>query len=174
MTVEELLHRLNGVEWNDFEAKRSQNRCAKERMGNSQCVFQLLRRLDCFGIKERKAGGVSTFEIQGVDNAEKVEQDFIGVLRSNGKFNQRISVQPAKYEIDGKIVLAFCIPMAEFKPIYIGVPTNTYIRVGSGDQRATEYEIRAMIRDQSFWQKSNEAVFGSSYADIKPNIISGL
>lgn len=166
MTVEELLHRLNGVEWNDFEAKEAKTDVPKSAWETVSAFSNSYGGWIVFGIKERKAGGVSSFEIQGVDNAEKVEQDFIGVLRSNGKFNQRISVQPAKYEIDGKIVLAFYIPMAEFKPIYIGVPTNTYIRVGSGDQRATEYEIRAMMRDQAFGKKSNEAVFGSSYADI--------
>lgn len=56
--------------------------------------------------------------------------------------------------------------MSECKPVYISVPSNTYIRIGSGDQRATEYEIRAMQRDQAFGKKSNEVVFGSCYNDI--------
>lgn len=119
-----------------------------------------------FGIREKKTEGKTAYLIQGVEHPEKIEQDFIGVLRSNGKFNQHISVQPAKFVIDDKTVLAFYIPMSEHKPVYIGIPSNTFLRVGSGGQRATEYEIRAMQRDQAFGKKSNEAVFGSSYSDI--------
>lgn len=166
MTVKELLYRLNGVEWNDFEVKEAKNEVPK-------CIWESVSAFSntyggwiIFGVKEKRVGGKSIYEIQGVENAEKVGQDFVGVLRSNGKFNQRISVQSEKFEIDGATVLAFYIPMAEFKPVYIGTPDRTYIRVGSGDQQATEYEVRAMLRDQAFGKKSNEAVFGTNYDDI--------
>ncbi len=166
MKKEELLSRLNGVEWNDFEAKEAKSEVPKSVWETVSAFSNSYGGWIVFGIKEKRSGGKSTYEIQGVECPEKVEQDFVNVLRSNSKFNHRISVQAARFEIDGKTVLAFYIPMSEFKPVYIGVPTNTYIRVGSGDQRATEYEVRAMQRDQAFGKKSNEAVFGSSYDDI--------
>ena len=166
MTKEELLNRLNGAEWTDFEAKEAKSEVPKSAW-ETVCAFSnSYGGWIAFGIKEKKSGGKSSYEIQGVENAEKIEQDFVGVLRSNSKFSQRVSVQPARFDIDGKTILAFYIPVSEFKPLYISVPANTYIRVGSGDQRATEYEIRAMQRDQAFGKKSNEAVFGSSYNDI--------
>lgn len=166
MTKEELLSRLNGVEWNDFEIKEAQNEIPKTAWETVSAFSNSDGGWMVFGVKERRAGGKSTYEIQGIANAEKMEQDFVTVLRSNCKFNQRISVQTAKFDIDGKAVLAFYIPMSEYKPVYISIPSNTYIRIGSGDQRATEYEIRAMQRDQAFGKKSNEAVFGSCYDDI--------
>ena len=166
MTKQELLSRLNGVEWNDFEVKEAKNEVPKTAWETVSAFSNSYGGWIVFGVKERRTGGKSIYEIQGVDFPEKLEQDFVTVLRSNGKFNQRISVQAAKFDIEGKVVLAFYIPMSEYKPVYISVPSNTYIRIGSGDQRATEFEIRAMQRDQAFGKKSNEVVFGSSYDDI--------
>lgn len=166
MTKEELLSRLNGIEWNDFEIKEAQNDVPKSAWETVSAFSNSYGGWIVFGIKEKRINGKSSYDIQGVARPEKVEQDFINVLRSNSKFNQRISVQPAKFVIDDKTVLAFYIPMSEYKPVYISIPSNTFIRIGSGDQRATEYEIRAMQRDQAFGKKSNEAVFGSCYDDI--------
>ena len=169
MTKEELLSRLNGEEWNDFEVKEAKNEIPKNAWETVSAFSNSYGGWIVFGIKEKRTGGKSFYEIQGVERAEKIEQDFVNVLRSNSKFNQRISVQAERFVIDWKTVLAFYIPMSEFKPIYISVPTNTYIRVGSGDQRATEFEVRAMQRDQAFGKKSNEAVFGTSFEDINQN-----
>lgn len=88
---------------------------------------------------------------------EKLEQDFIGTLRS-GKFNQTIFARPKRYDIDGCRLLAFHIPEVEIKPVYFGNPSNTFLRMGSGDQRATEGELRAMFRDQSFSKKTEEPI----------------
>ncbi len=45
------------------------------------------------GVAEKKLEGKSTFEIQGVKNAEKLEQDFWGILRSDTKFNVVINAE---------------------------------------------------------------------------------
>lgn len=119
MTKEELLSRLNGVEWNDFEIKEAKYEVPKTAWETVSAFSNSYGGWIVFGVKERRVGGKSTYEIQGVDNAEKIEQDFVTVLRSNSKFNQRISVQTAKFDIDGKTVLAFYIPMSEYKPVYI-------------------------------------------------------
>lgn len=166
MTKEELLLRLNGIEWNDFEVKEAKTDVPKNAWETVSAFSNTYGGWLIFGIKEKKSCGVASYEVQGVDKPEKLENDFIGVLRSNGKFNQRISVQIEKFKIDSKDILAFYIPMSEYKPVYITVPTNTYIRIGSGDQRATDYEIRAMQRDQAYGRKSNEVVLGSSFGDI--------
>ena len=166
MKKEDLLSRLNGVEWNDFEVKEAKNEVPKSAWETVSAFSNSYGGWIVFGIKETGNRGKSTFEIQGVEQVEKIERDFVNVLRSVDKFNKRIAVQTVKFEIEGKNVLAFYIPMSEYKPVYINVPTNTYIRIGSGDQRATDYEVRAMQRDQAFGKKSNEAVFGSCFSDI--------
>lgn len=73
-----------------------------------------------------------------------------------------------KYSIDGKTVLAFYISSSPFKPVWFNSITNTFIRSGSGDRRATEMEINAMLRDQAFGIKSDEPATGTSFDDIDP------
>ena len=84
-------------------------------------------------------------------------KDKLGTLRS-GKFNTTIFALSKQYTIDGCKILAFYIPEVETKPVYFGNPINTFIRMGSGDQRATEGEIRAMFRNQSFGKKTEETI----------------
>ncbi len=60
------------------------------------------------------------------------------------------------YHIEGKKVLTFHVPSSPHKPIYYNNPQNTFIRFGSGDQRATNGEITAMFHNQSFGIKSEE------------------
>ena len=89
MTKEELLSRLNGEEWNDFEVKEAKNEIPKNAW-ETVCAFSnSYGGWIVFGIKEKRTGGKSFYEIQGVERAEKIEQDFVNVLRSNSKFNQR-------------------------------------------------------------------------------------
>ena len=107
MTKEELLSRLNGIEWNDFEIKEAKNEVPKSAWETVSAFSNSYGGWIVFGVKEKRGGGKSTYDIQGVDQPEKIEQDFVTVLRSHAKFNQRISVQAAKFEIDGKIVFAF-------------------------------------------------------------------
>ena len=47
-----------------------------------------------------------------------------------------------------------------------GNPINTFIRTGSGDRRATETEVMAMMRDQAFGSKSEQVVEGTSINDL--------
>ncbi|MBD5206482.1 MAG: hypothetical protein HDS84_08955 [Bacteroidales bacterium] len=60
-------------------------------MGNGHAFSNSYGGWIVFGIKEKRAGGKSVYETQGVDHTEKIEQDFVNVLRSNTKFNQRQS-----------------------------------------------------------------------------------
>ena len=78
----------------------------------------------------------------------------------------RLTARGQKYNFDGKLVLAFFVPSSIVKPIYVGSPINTYIRTGSGDRRATETEVMAMMRDQAFGSKSEQVVEGTSINDL--------
>ena len=106
------------------------------------------------------------YAINGVNNGEKTESDFLNTLRNGQKFNMRLTARGQKYNFDGKLVLAFFVPSSIVKPIYVGSPINTYIRTGSGDRRATETEVMAMMRDQAFGSKSEQVVEGTSINDL--------
>ncbi len=145
MTEQELVARLRDIEWDDFEVKAAKSELPKNIWETVSAFSNTSGGWIVLGVKQSG----KSFEIQGVDNREKLEQDFLGTLRS-GKFNTTIFAFSKQYTIDGCKILAFYIPEVETKPVYFGNPINTFIRMGSGDQRATEGEIRAMFRNQSF------------------------
>ncbi|GHT47948.1 hypothetical protein AGMMS49965_26170 [Bacteroidia bacterium] len=158
MDKETLLKRLSDVEWDDFEVKAASVELPKDvwetvsAFSNSSGGWLVL------GVAQHG----KMFEVTGVNNPEKIEQDFMTTLRSKNKFNVVIKPDCKKYDIDGKTVLGFYIPSAEVKPIYFNSLQNTFIRAASGDQRATEYEINALYRDQSFGMMSSKLVEGTS------------
>ncbi len=83
-----------------------------------------------------------------------------------------INPKSQKYNIDGKIILAFFIPSSEQKPVYFNAFANTFIRTASRDQRATDSEINAMLRDQLFGVMSAKPVERTSLKDLNKITLS--
>lgn len=166
MTKAELFERLKQTEWTDFEIKEALDKLPKNVWESVSSFSNTHGGWIVFGVKEHRKLSGTYYEIQGVNNVEKLETDFTNTLRGGQKLNQRIASQPQRFDVDGKMVVAFYIPMSEYKPVYIGIPAETYIRLGSSDQHATQFEVNALLRDQSYGKKSNEVVIGSSFADI--------
>ncbi|MBR6032740.1 MAG: putative DNA binding domain-containing protein [Bacteroidaceae bacterium] len=162
MTKEELLQKLTDIEWDDFECKAAQDKLPEDVWTTVSAFSNTSGGWVVFGIRQEG----KRFDIQGINNGEKTESDFLNTLRNGQKFNMRLSAQGKKYNFDGKLVLAFFVPSSMVKPIYYGSPINTFIRTGSGDRRATETEVMAMMRDQAFGSKSEQMVEGTSFSDI--------
>jgi ATP-dependent DNA helicase RecG len=146
MDKDALLQRLSDVEWDDFEVKKSTAELPKDVWETVSAFSNTYGGWLVLGISQTG----KAFEVTGVTNPEKIEQDLVTTLRSRNKFNVLINPGCKKYLIDGKTVLAFYIPSSEQKPVYFNSLQNTFIRTASGDQRATEYEINALLREQSF------------------------
>ena len=167
MTKNELLQRLQDIEWEDFECKQAKSDLPKSVWATVSAFSNTSGGWIVMGVREEKVGKSTTFVIDGVGNAEKLEQDFIGTLRSKSKFNVSISVRSLKYDFDGKIVLAFYIPSSTVKPVYFNNNLgNTFIRSGSGDQHANDAEIAAIQRDQAFGSRSELEINGTGFDDI--------
>jgi ATP-dependent DNA helicase RecG len=146
MTKDELLKRLSDIEWDDFEVKKAETELPKSTWETVSAFANSAGGWIVFGVSQQG----KNFEILGVENPEKIEQDLITVLRSKTKFNVAITPECQKYNFDGRTVLAFFIPSAEKKPVFFNSLQNTFVRTGSGDLRASEYEINALYREQSF------------------------
>ena len=153
MKKDELIKRLKDIEWDDFEVKKAKNELPKNIWETVSAFSNTSGGWIVLGVAQQG----KEFEIIGIENAEKLEQDFFSAMRSQ-KFNAVLSAKVNKYEIDGKRVLAFFVPSSLQKPVYYNNPTNTFIRCGSGDQRATNDEISAMFREQSFGIRSELAI----------------
>lgn len=128
-TKEELLQRLTDIEWDDFECKAAENKLPEDVWETVSAFSNTSGGWVVFGIKQIG----KKFEVQGVNNGEKTESDFLNTLRGGQNFNN---------------------------------PINTFIRTGSGDRRATETEVMAMMRDQAFGCKSELVVEGTSLKDL--------
>ena len=146
MDREELIERLKGYEWNDVEFKRAQRGVPDSAYETVAAFSNTEGGWLVFGVRDA-AGG---FEIVGVLEVDKVQNDFLSVLRSGQKLNRVIAAKERLIEDNGKALLVFHIPEArrQDKPIYLGGDIRrSYIRRGAGDERCTETEIERLLRD---------------------------
>ena len=146
MNQNELLARLSGFEWNDFECKRAQRGVPEEAYKTVSAFSSTVGGWLVFGVSER--GGL--LDVSGVEKPDKVQNDFLTALRSGQKLNRKITVEPRKYEIKGKHVFAFHVPEASRseKPVYLqGDPCQSYIRRGAGDEQCAQSELERFMRD---------------------------
>ena len=172
MTKEELIARLNDIEWNDFEVKEALGGLPKSIWETVSAFSNTTGGWIILGVKEKKTENGPEFIINGVSNPEQTEQDIITTLRSRTKFNVPISCRVLKYKIDEKDVIAFEIPLSPHRPVAIKSNGDVYIRTGSGDTLATDLEVDAIVRDASFGSKSEMEVPASGFNDINLDSIA--
>jgi ATP-dependent DNA helicase RecG len=168
MNKQELIKRLQDIEWQDFEAKEAKFEVPKSAWETVSAFANTAGGWLIFDVAKNGKEYIAV----GVDNPEKVEQDFLTVLRGD-KFNRRIKVDAKKYTIDGKTILAFFIPSlhAKDKPLYFNALANTFIRTGSGDQRATKDEVDALYRNSSF-DKKDEQLTRYKFEDLDKETVA--
>ncbi|MDR1004590.1 MAG: putative DNA binding domain-containing protein, partial [Prevotellaceae bacterium] len=165
MNKEALIQRLTDIEWDDFEVKKASHELPKNVWETVSAFSNAAGGWIVFGVSQQG----KRYEVVGVEHPEKIEQDFTTTLRNKQKFNLVIMPECRKYIIDGMTVLAFYIPSADKKPVYFNALQNTFIRTASGDQRATEHEINALYRDQSFGSMSAKTVDGTTPDSLNPS-----
>ncbi|WP_417361453.1 RNA-binding domain-containing protein [Galbibacter sp.] len=161
MTKDQLIAKLADLEWEGFEVKAAKGGLPKDTWETVSAFSNTSGGWLLFGIKQNRG----RYEIQGLNNPEKIEQDILHTIRS-GKFNVFVPTQQVKYNIDGKTVLAVYVPASKNKPVYYNSLQNSYIRRGSSDQRATKEETDTMSRDQTFETKTSELAPNTSKADL--------
>ena len=149
-----LIEKLEDIEWEDFEVKEAKSEIPKSSWETVSAFSNTAGGWIIFGISKKG----KSYDIIGVSNPEKIEQNFTTILRNGTKFNKKVNVKSKKYKFNDKFVLAFYIPQksSREKPIYFNSQKNTFIRTGSGDQRATQEEIDSFFRTSSFEEKDKE------------------
>ena len=167
MTKDELIKKLSDLEWEDFEVKSAKAEVPKDTWETVSAFSNTSGGWLIFGVKQIG----KKFEVQGVTNPEKIEQDFLNTIRG-GKFNVFVPTRQEKHTIEGNTVLAFYVPVSKYKPVYYNTLANTFIRRGSSDQRAAKEEIDSMFRDQTFGTKTSEVAAGTSRASINDASLS--
>ena len=146
MNQDEILERLAGYEWNDVEFKEAQRGVPGDAYTTASAFANTAGGWLVFGVRDR-AGG---FEIVGVLEVDKVQNEFLSVLRAGKKLNRIIAANERLIENDGKTLLVFHIPEArrQDKPVYLnGDIRKSFLRRGAGDERCTQAEIERLLRD---------------------------
>jgi len=146
MTKEELLKRLSGIEWNDWEAKEARRDVPKSAYETVSAFANTAGGYLIFGVKED--GGV--FEVVGVIEVEKVQSAFLSTLHSGEKLSTIVDVTEKLIDCDGSNALVFYVPEVHRrdKPVYLnGDIKRSFVRRGGADQHCTPDQIKAFLRD---------------------------
>ncbi len=151
MNLDELQERLKSFEWNDVEFKAAQRDVPKSAYESVSAFSNTAGGWLVFGVEE-KTKGSGQFEVVGVIEADKVQNNFLTVLRSREKFNRVIETSESHLSSEEKTLLIFYIPEVHRreKPVYLnGDIRKTYIRSGGGDMHCSEVEINRFLREAS-------------------------
>jgi ATP-dependent DNA helicase RecG len=158
MTKEELLNRLSGIEWDDFEVKEAAWAVPKSAYESVSAFANTAGGYLVFGVKE--AG--RQFEIKGVIEVEKVHSEFMNTLRSGNKLSKIIDATCNQIDCSGDKVLVFFIPEAHRreKPVYLnGDFKEAFVRRGGADVHCTVDHIKAFLRDADLTPYDNQLLY---------------
>ncbi|MCX7102565.1 MAG: putative DNA binding domain-containing protein [Methylobacter sp.] len=148
MTRDELLARLNSIEWNDIEFKEASWKAPKDALSTVSAFANTTGGHLVFGIKQEN----SSFSVSGVIEADKVQNEFLGQIRDKNKISIFLPVSGQLHSFDESTIIVFYVPEAQRneKPIYLdGNPKKAYIRRGGRDDTCTGDELIRFIRDAS-------------------------
>jgi ATP-dependent DNA helicase RecG len=157
MTRDELIERLQAFEWNDIEFKEAGREVSKDAFPTVSAFSNTAGGVLVFGVKHENG----RHEIVGVIEVDKVQNDFLSALRSDGKVSKAISATEGVIKDGDATLLVFRIPEArrQDKPIYLhGDIRQSFIRRGGGDEKCRKEEIEAFLRDASAERYDCEAV----------------
>ena len=148
MDQDELIKRLEGYEWKDIEFKKAQRGVPNDAYETVSAFSNTAGGWLVFGVQDDRG----RYEIVGVLEVDKVQNDFLSALRTGDKLNRVIATDDNLLSLDDKTLLVFYIPEArrQEKPVYLkGDIRKSFIRRGGCDERCTQEDIERFIRDAS-------------------------
>ena len=148
MTKEELLERIKGYEWTDAEFKKAQKSVPDDAYKTVAAFSNTGGGWLVFGIQDNHG----SFEIVGVLEVDRVQNDFLSTLRAGQKLNCIVNADGHIIEHGDDTLLVFYIPESQRheKPVYLNNDIRkSYIRRGGGDEQCTKIEIERFLRDAS-------------------------
>ena len=145
LTIDQL---LNAHEWTDIEFKEAQNAVPKSAYETISAFANTAGGYLVFGVK--KDG--QSFEVVGVKDVDKIQNDFVNTLRQKEKFSLILDVTAQLQRFEDKDVLIFIVPEASKtdKPVYInGDIRRSFLRKGACDVRCSPEELQRLLNDAS-------------------------
>lgn len=148
MTLEELKQHLSRYEWRDIEFKEATFAVPNNAYESVSAFANTEGGWIVFGVKKKN----TEFEILGVADVDKMQNEFLNTLRTAGKLSVPVRVREDLVEPPEGPVLVFYVSEAtrHEKPVYLdGDPRKSFIRRGGSDNRCNEEELKHFIREAS-------------------------
>jgi ATP-dependent DNA helicase RecG len=148
MTLDELKARLEGLEWTDIEFKEAAWQVPRDIYETVSAFSNTSGGWIVFGVKDTNG----TYSIEGVIQADQVQNTFVGTLRQRGKFSCAITFEEDLLNEGDKTLLVFYIPEAgrQNKPVHLdGDLGKAFVRKAGSTQRCNANELAAFVRDAS-------------------------
>lgn len=146
MTQDELIELLNAHEWRDVEFKEAQRDVPSSAYETVSAFANTQGGHLVFGV--RKSG--HNFEVVGVLDVDKVQNDFLSSLRQREKISVIINVPGELHKHGDSDLLIFYVPEVHRseKPVYLnGDIRRAFIRTGGCDVRCSENERNRFLVD---------------------------
>lgn len=146
MTREELLERLQSIEWDDTEFKEASWAVPKSALSSVSAFANTTGGYLVFGIREARGA----FTVSGVIAADKVQNDFLGQVRDRNKISILLPIESTLHALNDSRVIVFYIPEAgrSEKPVFLDRnPRKAFIRRGGRDDTCTPDELMRFMRD---------------------------
>ena len=157
MDDKELLKLLKAHEWNDVEFKQARQAIPKNAYETVSAFANTEGGHLVFGVK--KEG--SNFNIVGVLDVDKMQNEFLSALRQENKISQIIDVKEELRSFDEKDLLIFFVPeVSRFKkPVYLnGDIRRSFLRKGACDVKCSHDEMQRLLRDASSERYDSETL----------------
>ncbi len=148
MTEQEIIDLLSQHEWKDVEFKEAKTAVPKSAYESVSAFANTEGGHLVFGVKK---DGVD-FEVVGVVDVDRIQNDFITTLRQKDKINQIINVEEKLLSIESKDLLVFYVPEVPRlqKPVYLNKDIRkSFLRKGACDVKCTDDELKRLLNDAS-------------------------
>ncbi len=166
----QLLALLQRFEWRDFEAKEARKGMPKGIYETVSAFANTEAGHIVFGVSSK--GGA--YEIVGVLEVDKVQNEFLSGLRSHDTISFAVDVQKQAQQEADRTILAFYIPEAprHAKPVHLGRDiSKSFVRRGGCDQRCTPVELGRFLRNASTERFDGRPVARPLDRSLDPNSV---
>ena len=146
MTQDELIELLNAHEWRDVEFKEAQRDVPRNAYETVSAFANTEGGHFVFGV--RKNG--QAFEVVGVLDVDKVQNDFLTTLRQREKLSVIVNVREELHKHGDSDLLIFYVPEAHRseKPVFLNRDIRrSYVRIGGCDVRCSDNERNRFLVD---------------------------
>ncbi len=148
MNDKEVLKLLKAHEWKDIEFKEARNAVPKNAYESVSAFANTEGGHLVFGVK--KDG--TDFEVVGVLDVDKVQNEFFSALQQKDKMSQIVNVEADIHPFDDKDLLVFYVPESSRseKPVFLnGDIRRSFLRKGACDVRCSSEELQRLMNDAS-------------------------